>query len=688
MSTRRLEQFTKHEFNNLEEMKQARLRVPEDEVIQPTDNFIDLVNQHFPDFFKQYPSKELTYFCFDIEQKTDGTRFPTYADPVISIAWSVNDEPVQQMFSDGDDDTRLVNTFALALRDANPDFIIGYNHCKYDIEVLMYKFGMYGVPNELWGREDRAPFTFTKRIGPAELTAMSVPGRIIFDVFHYAMTDQTLNGESRGLKNVASIYAKDLGIKKVIKVDTNNTAAIMGTPQLKEYNECDVENTRALFKMYLKNSLAIADFTGAPLNRLVPLSTTYGFTQIIGNLFVKNRLLADSRNNKRYEWAFKNVNATDEETKPYQGALVACFKTGVFKDVVDNDVNSLYPSIMAALSIGPDNTRIIKTLPIGPYKVEVNGDIRTYYFPDTVRNWTWVIEVKGQSFVANKIKELMQLRLEIKKKSKTQKDDSLYMLAYALKVVLNSCYGMAGSEVLPFGELGVAVATTISGRMILQEGIDFTGPEKILLVDTDALKSLRADAKSAKELNDHFAEWVPRVLKGEPIITWDQDPYEAIYIRQMKTYLTLEKGKFKKHGIAFKGTNHPGLFNKIIDTIGYMLLTKEYKEVREAARKCYKLEQYDAKDFVMTTKINMKLEDYSNPNALQPTIARMAEKKGIPVYVGQSIQYVKSTDGYDLVDQDGNKNLDRRYYTEIITDALSRMGLERVRESRIDEMWG
>ncbi len=685
--------FKRYTFENTKDADKAQ-ELRQDTFIQPTENFTDLINQTLPDYFRDFPSRNVKCLYLDIEQMTDGTRFPTHDDFVVSIAWAINDEPVQQMHFTGEDDSALLAKLAEVIVQEDPDIIVGYNLCKYDLPVLIARLDGIGVEPNLWSRDSAQPFFYTKQIGPNEITCCAVGGRIIYDVFHSVMTDLTLNGEKRGLKPVSKHYAKNptdkdfdpeihIAAGEIIEEDTSNIRAIVLTDKLAAYNKSDVNLTRKLFKMYFKNNLAVSEFTGAPLNRTCPLSATFAFTQELGRLYQRKNILAESSNAERYPWAFNNLgtytdeNGEESKQKPYQGAVCKCFTPNTLMTMlIECDVNSLYPFIIVSLGAGPDNTRILRTESLQAFRVEVSGEVRTYYLPDKVRGWTWVVEVKGYSEVATLTAEYLAKRMEIKQRSKKENSVALYSMAYALKVTLNSEYGMAGNQDSPWGELGVAVLTTISGRMIIEEAARFV-PETVY-IDTDSVKFPESTGKTNIDMNNHFARWVPEVLKGKPCITWDQEVIESIYLKQEKSYILINhKGEFIKKGGAFKSTKYTDIFNKVIDRVGPILLKDGRAAAITAAREMTKVESYSPDDFIMSVKLGKEMKDYKNANSLAPKVARMAlEAKGIEPYKGQTIEYVKIQGGYAIPSPSSLMQLDVAYYTQIVRDACERMGLD------------
>lgn len=698
MSTGKPAKMFKTEFNTLDEMSTAIEHGVTG--VQPTKNFIDLIIKDRPEFFKDFAhSSDLKMLTFDIEQYVKpGDPFPfqkddngnvTVCSPVISISYQLGDGEIKNVNMSNCSEEYVIKKFAQDLADYDPDIICGFNHCHYDMQVLDHKFEEYGVPAAIWSRNnERPPFYYTKQMGPVEVTACSVEGRVVLDVFHYTMTDQTLSGLKRGLKPVATHYKDDLDIEIIVEEDLakHGTAYLLEQPEkLVAYNNSDVNLTKKLADMYIKNSLAIAKYSGAPLNRVIPLASTYA-----GNLEAARELdnagiLADSNNKERYPWVFDSLgtyideNGEEKNQKPYQGGLSRCYRPGVYKNIVEQDFASLYPSVMASLGCGSDNTRVIGTTELGPFKVEVKDDIKTYYAPDEMRGWNWIIEVRGQSAIATRLEALLKRRLEIKKEAEETGSEALYSMAYAIKVVLNSFYGIMGSEVLPYGDIGVAALITIVGRMCLTEAMNFTGREHILLVDTDSIKMEQKYAKPLEEINAHFDKFATQTLVGKPIIKLDDEHIEAGFLKQPKTYLLIKNGKFKKIGSAFKNTRFTNIFNNIIDNVGYKMLTDGEDAAKELARKYYDLDQYEIDDFTMSVRLGKPITSYANQNSLAPKLAKLAQQKeGKEIFVGQVIDYIKTEDGYDLASEEALSKIDRKYYLGVVQGAVDRLLLEDV----------
>lgn len=698
--------------------------------------YVDTILTEQPDWFKQFPTENLKSMVLDIEQwSRDGETFEeTTRNPLISIkmeCWTgdkVENIYVDTPYNDGNvNDEAIVKAFVTAVKDFDPDVFVGFNICGYDIPTLCKRMAAHGYDTKLLDRfRNKEPWFRKQKIGVSDLDVVDIGGRIVYDVMHSVMADQTLNGQvkNRRLKTISKYFQNKGIIPKevmIVEEDMNDNTALIGTEKLKLYNESDVTITRYLYNMYVKNNIAVAEFIGCPLKNVVPLATSYPFTLICQQIFHEQGIISNGKNMDR------NYDAFNCGTKPYQGADVACFRTGRFAPLFEYDVGSLYPSIMASLGLGPDNTKVLKTIPwktqqtgtqfqvvAEEFRVVKLGRKVMYYVPDAIRKWTWVIEVVGYSKVAEKIREFLKTRFELKVLSGTIKDytdaiakghdtweheeklqelgyahligdlveckrveSEAYLRAYGLKVVLNSCYGAMGSKANWFGEIGVATLITGVGREILQRGVDFLGESTCILEDTDGIKSM-ADV-DINEMNAATCDYVENTLYGLPLILWEKESFEVIYAKAMKTYLLIDpKGKLVKHGVGFKSSRAPPVFDTIIDKLGYQMLKEGHAKTRSKAAAFYNLKQLAPADFIMQVKMNKRLEDYAE-NALAKNVAIAHNKlNGTPIKVGQTYEYIKTKDGYMPPTEAAFARIDEKYYSRVIDKAIKALGYDNV----------
>lgn len=701
--------------------------------------YIDQILTVEPDYFRQFPNDNVVEFHFDIEQWSKGESFEqTRKNPLMSIHIDVVDENgIQSYYFDTPkpddidnevpDDRQILSKFVEVFKKHDPDILVGYNHCGYDLQVICDRLQRHGFKTNFFDRDNqKEPFFRENKIGVNTLTVAYINGRVVYDVFHAVMADQTLNGQvkNRRLKTVAKYFQKKGVIPEdvdIVEEDMFDNRELCGTEELKAYNESDVRITRYLFNMYVKNNIAVAEFIGCPLAQVVPMATSYPFTIICAQIFHEQGIITNGKN------ADRNPRVFSCGGKPFQGADVACFKTGRYAPAFETDVASLYPSIIASLGLGPDNTRIVKTIdfagdPPEPKTIRI-GNKRIYHIPDTVRKWTWVIEVTGYSKVAEKIKEFLVERIKLKDMSSLMKaytkamkngedttefeaqlhelgraeligdmaecnrvQSEAYVRAYGLKVVLNSCYGLMGAAMNHYGEIAVATLITGIGRQVLAKGVEFLGEDTCILEDTDGIKT--TNDCDIDEMNRVTSEWVEKELYGLPLIRWEKEDFKVIYSKAMKTYLLIDaKGNLVIHGVGFKSSRAPPVFDTIIKTLGRAMLEEGHEKTRGMAMRFYNLKNLEKKDFVMAVKLGKTIDSY-NDSAIAKKIALAHQAEyGTPPAVGTVYEYVKTRHGYAPPTEANLDKLDMDYYRKVIDKAVKSLGYGNVFNTTLDEFF-
>lgn len=701
------------------------------------NRYMDQILTVAPDYFRQFAHAGVKVMVIDIEQHAHGQSFEeTKKNSLISIGMELlhddRDEkiylgipPLQEGYGPSDRD--ILQDFVRIFKEFDPDIIVGYNVAGYDLPTLCFRLERNGFGTNFFDRERReSPYFMKKKLSTSTIDVCQIGGRVVFDVMHSVLLDQTLNGQvkNRKLKTVAKYYQKKGNIPKeveIIEEGMRDNTELIGTEKLKRYNLSDVTITRYLFDMYVKNNIAVAEFIGCPLNHVVPMASSYPFSVVCSQIFHKANIISPGKNIERNNKLFTTVG------KPFEAADVACFQTGRFENIVEYDVGSLYPSIIVSLGLGPDNTRVVRTEPfktrtengryvtdIPPFSVVQMGRTRTYFVPDRIRRWTWVIEVVGVSHVAQRVKELLKERLRIKKvssllekymeyivegKDVTKLEEQMkklnlghlignkeatsaaqweaYVLAYGLKVVLNSLYGMMGSKMAEYGELGVAALICGVGRQVLAKGVEFLGEKNCILEDTDGIKSTRH--VNIDELNAFVDDYVVNFLGGEPVIRYESKVYPVIYSKAMKTYLMLNaKGEMDIHGVGFKSSRAPAMFDRIITELGMEMLKHGHDKTRGRAAAYHSLEKIPQADFIQSVRTNKPLDSYA-PNMLQAKLAKIyQEQLGVEPGIGISYEYIKTRDGYAPPTEEAFRRIDKVHYEKLVGKAIEALGYKNV----------
>ncbi|HEV8361591.1 MAG TPA: DNA polymerase domain-containing protein [Candidatus Thermoplasmatota archaeon] len=667
LSTLQPEPWFRCSFSTVLGVRDASANAPPRGLADNHVAFVERVLVDEPDYFRRYANTDpLKVLYLDVEQWTDGSRFPTGRDPLVSIAWALDDAEPECALGPrpsggaAPDDSDVILQFLYEMKRLDPDVVVGYNLGNYDLKVLLQRCALQGIDAASLGRDGPAP-----RAGEE----LHLQGRVVYDVFDSVRLDQTLAGiKNLQLKTVAAW----MGFP-ALREDTHNMAAIAGTERLARYNKSDVDLTRKLTRVYFRNFLELADFYGAPLNVIVRATSSFHTSTLQGRVFARAtpRIVSDGRNDERYPAMY---DVGDEE-KPFEAAIVEIYRRGLFQPLWKLDFSSMFPSVMVSLGAGSDNTTLVGTEPLGGFRVEVEGERRRYHIPDRTRNWNVVVQVEGRSAMASMVQDLIAHRLKLKKEAKQATGDDrerLQARQSALKIILNSIYGVNASRHARYGSLPVALAIVGVARQLIRRVEDHLGDAKIE-TDTDGVYS--AAAVDPRAIQADLEEYVRAELGAESHLLLEADSYAAGYFAQKKTYLLLHAdGRLEKHGGGFKGSDLCGVFDKALDRLALALLKGE-GDPREVARACLTLEGCEPQDFVMRQRLGK--DEYKSANALSAQVARAYQQhhRQRPE-VGQQLEYVRTTYGYDVPTPRAFANLDKRYYRAMVQGLVDKLGVE------------
>jgi len=156
------------------------------------------------------------------------------------------------------------------------------------------------------------------------------------------------------------------------------------------------------------------------------------------------------------------------------------------------------------------------------------------------------------------------------------------------------------------------------------------------------------------------------------------EEYGSGYFYRAKNYL-LEKpdGTIKRVGAVFKSSRHSRIYERAMSILVPPLLRGDsnmWKYIKDARD----MTGCALTDFIMSTSIKQDPDEYTNPDTLQPTLARKAKVLlDMDVGEGDSIDYIVTTGGaYTIASQvDSIDRIDMGYYSKEIDKLISVLGL-------------
>lgn len=339
----------------------------------------------------------------------------------------------------------MIAEFARLVRERDPDVIEGHNVFNFDLWYLFERAKRSNVPVVL-GRDGRTPLWLDETIRRSVPSGMAckyyrIEGRQIVDTFLGVMRwDVGRKLPNYKLKHV--VRHLGIGDEARAMVDAANMRALWSDPaertKLKAYCLDDTRDTARLSDLVTPNEFYQVQMVPESLQGLAFV----GIGSRIERLMVRAYINAASSIPR------------PRPTAPTEGGFTAAFATGVFLDVGKCDVESLYPSLMVARGIAPEDDDLGVFLPM--------------------------------------LSELRRRRVDVKRasaaalaQSRTEDHRAADGLQNALKILVNSFYGFLGTNGLHFNDPGAAGRVTQAGREVMMRIVEELRAAGAVVIEAD-----------------------------------------------------------------------------------------------------------------------------------------------------------------------------------------------------------
>ncbi|CAB4270146.1 unnamed protein product [Prunus armeniaca] len=440
--------------------------------------FSDLIS-HAPEgeFSKMAPFRILS---FDIECAGRKGHFPEPThDPVIQIANLVTLQGENQPFIRNvmtlkscspivgvdvmsfDTEREVLLAWRDLIREVDPDIIIGYNICKFDLPYLIERAETLGIAEfPMLGRIKNSRVrvkdtTFSSRqYGTRESKEVTVEGRVQFDLLQAMQRDYKLSSYSLNSVSAHFLSEQKEDVHHSIISDLQNGNAETRR-RLAVYCLKDAYLPQRLLDklMYIYNYVEMARVTGVPISFLLSRGQS---------IKVLSQLL---RKAKQKNLLIPNVKQAGSEQGTYEGATVLEAKAGFYeKPIATLDFASLYPSIMMAYNLC--YCTLVTT-----------EDARKLNIPPEFVNKT----PSGETFVKSNLQkgilpEILEELLTARKRAKADLKEAKDPLEkavldgrqLALKISANSVYGFTGATVGQLPCIEISSSVTSYGRQMIE----------------------------------------------------------------------------------------------------------------------------------------------------------------------------------------------------------------------------
>ena len=590
----------------------------------------------------------LRYLSLDIE--SDGT-----AGEILSIAWCGQGNEAILIQGEHDDwpsdlplhwyadEAALLRGFLHAFAQIDPDLILGWNLINFDLDHLQRRCQRLHIPFQLGRGGELAAILQPQQSGQQRIA--SIPGRVALDGID-SLRAAFWSFPSFSLNHVAQQL---LGRRKMIDDGKEKMLEIRrlyheDRPALAAYNLEDCRLVEAIFSHtdLIDFALQRALMTGLSLGR------QGGSVAAFDNLYLP-RLHR------------KGVVACDvgahhfHESSP--GGYVMESQPGIYDNVLVLDFKSLYPSIIRTFRIDPLGMA-------RPGENPLPGFLQAHFSRD-------------DHILPELISELWQQRDQAKQRINKP-------LSQAVKIIMNSFYGVLGSGGCRFYDPRLASSITLRGHQIITESRTWLEQHgyPVIYGDTDSLFVLlgpgvaEAQAQATgRELAGRLnRRWQLKLQRDFHIESFLEIEFETHFIRfLMPTIRGSETGSKKRYaGYGRSGDGEFELIFKGLESVrsDWTELARRFQ--RELYRRVFFHQPY--RDYVLTTlaalragelddkliyrkRLRRRIDEYQHNIPPHVQAARKAAK------VGRWISYLITINGPEPVDNRSSP-IDYQHYID------------------------
>ncbi len=548
-----------------------------------------------------------------------------------------------------DSERGLLEGFKKKIQQLNPDIITGWNVIDFDLKIIERRFKKYRISFSI----GRADWEASLRIYNDFFrdSKAEIPGRMVLDGIHLlkssfiALDDYTLDNAAKTFVGEKKLIGKEHKGEKIVEYFRKN-------PQmLADYNLKDSELVLEILKKTGTVELTIQRslLTGMQLDRVSASVAS------LDSMYLRET---------KKRGIVCNNSAYNEKETPLKGGFVRDSVPGLYENIIVLDFKSLYPSIMRTFNIDPysfldiDETEAKKN----PEKfiVAPNGAV----FKNTV------------GILPGIIQELWDQREESRKKGNE-------LARYAIKILMNSIYGVLGNPSCRFFSMKMGNAIThfaqflikLTAEKIKEKGFEVIyGDTDSVFVKTEAKTTDQAE-KIGKDLQSHvnnfYEKFILEAYKTKSFMELELDKIFKHFL--MPRIRGSEKGAKKRYagiivkhgkekmeftGLEAKRSDWTELAKKFQQELLAKIFNKEkYEQYIQEFVKDLKKGKYD-KLLVYKKKINKPLDEYIKTTPPHVKAARKLEKLS-----SNLIQYVMTVEGPEPIEKLENR-IDYEHYVE------------------------
>ena len=421
-------------------------------------------------------------------------------------------------------EAQALEKFKAQIIKLDPDIITGWNVIDFDFAYLKSLFEKNKIPFDI-GRTNQEP-RLRLESNFFRSSSINVPGRQVLDALNLIRDPFVANSpkmknikfETYTLEDVSQAILKKgkilkgpqrhEEIEKLYKTDQQKLA---------DYNLLDCQLPYEILEKNKIIDLAVerSQLTGLPLDRVS------GSIAAFDSLYIreahKNNLASPTLHYQKKEERIK-------------GGYVSSLKPGIYKNVLVLDFKSLYPSIIKTFNIDPSSFQ--KSCGKNSIKAPNNA-----CFKNT------------EGILPEIISHLHQAREQAKKEKRE-------LSSYAIKIIMNSFFGVLASPNCRYFNLDIANAITHFGQQIIKltaEEIEKKFKTKVIYSDTDSnFVHTNLPKEKANELGKQIQDYINKFYQNYTKKNHGRTSYLELEFEKQYLSLMIPKLRGKEEAAAKK----------------------------------------------------------------------------------------------------------------------------------------
>ena len=546
----------------------------------------------------------------------------------------------------------LLRAFCDWLDEYDPDILIGWNVVNFDLWFLQRLADRLRMKLPL-GRDSAQPY-WRELDDHGDRRAVQIPGRPVLDGIELLRT-ATYRFESFSLENVSRellgegklLHGSQRGAQIGELFRDNKTL-------LADYNIRDCELVWEIFQHsdLLEFAVARSQMTGLAIDR--PGGSVAAFDY----LYLP----------RLHREGFVAPNASREQVAS-PGGFVLDSQPGIFEDVLVLDFKSLYPSIIRTFRVDPLGLAVGMSEPEdAAHTASIEGFIGARFS-------------RQQHLLPRIIEELWSKRDEAKARGDAAQSQ-------AIKIIMNSFYGVLGTPGCRFFDARLASSITLRGHQIIQrtrDQIELLG-DHVIYGDTDSVfvrvgEQGRDDvAGRGRWLQQELNRWWREQLRAEFAIDSVLElEFETHYQRfLMPTVRGSDKGSKKRYAGIIERDGESQLVFKGLENVrtDWTAMARDFQ--RELYRRIFAGEEFEEylretvaqvesgqldAQLIYRKRLRRRLDDYERNVPPHVQAARLQRARGEqPPTRGDWVEYVITLQGAEPVS--ATEALDYDHYIE------------------------